>query len=112
MNRSLSALLSLALTTLFACQSTAPKEEKTPALTRLITLDPGHFHAALVQKQMYPQLDSTVHVYAPEGQDVKWHLDRVKAYNERAENPTHWNEVVYTGADYFEKMIAEKAGDV
>jgi predicted dehydrogenase len=112
MNRSLSALLSLALTTLFACQSTAPKEEKTPALTRLITLDPGHFHAALVQKQMYPQLDSTVHVYAPEGQDVKWHLDRVKAYNERSENPTRWNEVVYTGADYFEKMIAEKAGDV
>jgi hypothetical protein len=24
---------------------------------RFITLDPGHFHAALVQKKMYPQVD-------------------------------------------------------
>ena len=31
---------------------------------RLITLDPGHFHAALVQKFMYPDVDSVVHVYS------------------------------------------------
>ena len=30
---------------------------------KLITLDPGHFHAALVQKSMYPQVDPTVYVY-------------------------------------------------
>lgn len=34
---------------------------------KLITLDPGHFHAALVQKSMYPQVDPTVHVYAKKG---------------------------------------------
>ena len=38
---------------------------------RLITLDPGHFHAALVQKEMYPGVDSLVYIYAPEGQDRK-----------------------------------------
>ena len=32
---------------------------------RLITLNPGHFHAALIQKSMYPQLSPIFHVYAP-----------------------------------------------
>lgn len=32
---------------------------------RIMTLDPGHFHAALVQKKMYEQVDPTVYVYAP-----------------------------------------------
>jgi len=31
----------------------------------LIVADPGHFHAALVQKEMYPSLSPEVHVYAP-----------------------------------------------
>ena len=104
-------LLLALVAVLAACQSTTPKETKTETI-RIVTLDPGHFHAALVQKQMYPNLDSSVHVYAPQSPDVQWHLDRVKGYNERTENPTHWNEVVYTGADYLEKMIGEKAGNV
>lgn len=79
---------------------------------RLITLDPGHFHAALVQKTMYPDVDSVVHVYAPEGSDLKMHLERISSYNTRTESPTHWLEKVYTGADFFEKMIAEKKGNV
>ena len=29
---------------------------------RLVTLDPGHFHAGLIQKEMYPGVDPTVHV--------------------------------------------------
>jgi hypothetical protein len=37
---------------------------------RLMTLDPGHFHPALVQKSMYPEVDAVVHVYAPEGLNV------------------------------------------
>ena len=79
---------------------------------KLITLDPGHFHAALVQKTMYPQIDKDVHVYAPESDDVKDHLNRINAYNQSADNPTRWNEVVYTGADYFEKMLQEKKGNL
>ncbi len=79
---------------------------------KLITIDPGHFHAALVQKSMYPEIDSTVHVYAPDGNDLKLHLDRIKNFNARVENPTSWNEVVYTGGDFLEKMISEKKGNV
>ena len=79
---------------------------------RLITLDPGHFHAALVQKRMYGQVSPDVHVYAPEGPDCQQHLERIESYNERKDDPTSWNEIVYTGPDYFEKMLEEKAGNV
>ena len=75
---------------------------------KLLTLDPGHFHAALVQMYMYDEVDPTVHVYAPEGDDAQMHLDRVKIYNERSERPTSWNEVLYTGEDFLDRMIAEK----
>jgi predicted dehydrogenase len=79
---------------------------------KLMTLDPGHFHAALVQKNMYEQVDPTVHVYAPEGPDVQGHLDLINSYNTRAENPTSWEEKVYTGPDFLEKMLEEKPGNV
>jgi predicted dehydrogenase len=79
---------------------------------KIVTVDPGHFHAALVQKSMYSQVSPEVHVYAPEGPDVKQHLGRINSYNTRAVNPTSWNELVYTGTDFFEKMISEKAGNV
>jgi predicted dehydrogenase len=79
---------------------------------KLITLDPGHFHAALVQKSMYAGVSPVVHVYAPQGADVQQHLEKINAYNSRSENPTKWNEEVYTGNDFLEKMIAEKKGNV
>ena len=75
---------------------------------RLITLDPGHFHAALVQKTSYPQVCNDVYVYAPEGDDLQEHLKRVEGYNTRDESPAGWNEIVYTGADFLEKMLSEK----
>lgn len=100
-------------TLLTACQS-AEKTDTTKAAFRLITLDPGHFHAALVQKTMYPDVDSVVHVYAPTDQsaDLQLHLDKIEGYNTRPENPTHWKEVVYKGPDFLDKMIAEKQGNV
>lgn len=79
---------------------------------KLVTVDPGHFHAALVQKTMYPEVDPTVHVYAEKGNDLQLHLDRIKVYNSRADQPTKWNEVVYEGKDFFQKMINERKGNV
>ena len=79
---------------------------------RLMSVDPGHFHAALVQKIMYPQVSPDVHVYAPEGPDVTQHLGRIASYNSRAVDPTSWNEIVYKGDDFFEKMLSEKPGNV
>ena len=79
---------------------------------RLLTLDPGHFHASLVQKFMYPDVDSTVWVYSAGGDDLKEHLARIETFNRRTDHPTHWNEQVYTGPDYLEKMLAERKGNV
>ncbi len=83
-----------------------------PAPFSLITLDPGHFHASLVQKFMYGDVDSVVHVFAPAGDDVAQHLLRIEAFNKRAENPTHWVERVYTGSDFFDRMLATKPGNI
>ncbi len=79
---------------------------------RLITLDPGHFHAALVQKSMYPQVDPTVYVYAKKSADLQMHLDKIKGYNSDAKAPTAWKEVVYEGDDYLSKMLQERKGNV
>lgn len=79
---------------------------------KLITLDPGHFHAALVQKSMYHEIDSTVYVYAKEGSDLQFHLERINSYNTRLSQPTKWKEVIYTGDDFFSKMIQEKKGNL
>ena len=49
----------------------------TRAPFRFMTLDPGHFHAGLVQKEMYPDVSPTVDVYAPEGPDLDAHLKRM-----------------------------------
>jgi len=73
----------------------------TKGQVKLITVDPGHFHAALVQKIMYDQVATDVHVFAPEGPDVKQHLNRINSYNARTADPTKWNEIIYTGPDFF-----------
>lgn len=94
--------------TVWGCQ---PEKSTMPDI-HLITLDPGHFHAALVQKTMYAGIDSNVYVYAPDSPDLQFHLERINRYNQRTEDPTHWNSLVYAGEDFFTKMIADKKGNV
>lgn len=88
------------------------KQYSSEEKVKIITLDPGHFHSALVQKSMYDDVDSTVHVYAPDGDELKAHLSLVEQYNNDKENPTGWNTVIYTGDDFFSKMLEEKSGNV
>ena len=54
----------------------------------LIVADPGHFDAALVQREMYPNLSPKVHVYAPLGPDLIDYLTRISRFNTRPERPT------------------------
>ena len=97
--------------TLHARAAAAQATSAAPPFS-LITLDPGHFHASLVQKFMYGDVDSVVNVFAPAGDDVNQHLMRIEAFNKRGENPTHWVEKVYTGPDFLERMLASKPGNV
>ena len=114
MKKNLISMMAAALA-LTACGGAAPAGEGfngTPGEVKLLTLDPGHFHAALVQMYMYDEVDPVVNVYAPEGDDVQMHLDRIKIYNERSERPTSWQEQLYAGDDFLEKMIEERKGNV
>lgn len=79
----------------------------------LMTVDPGHFHASLVQKVKYPQIDSVAYIYAPSNSDgVQRHLSRIELYNNRDNNPTNWVEKVYEGPDFFEQMLEKRPGNV
>ena len=77
-----------------------------------ITLDPGHFHAALVQKKMYPEIDAEVHIYAPESNDLDLHLSRIQGYNQRMENPTSWKSTIYNKEDFLEAMLVNEQSGV
>lgn len=83
---------------------------------RLMTLDPGHFHAALVQKNMLPGVSPEVHIYAPSGFDLNEHLKRIAGFNNRKENPTQWESKVHTSdnplADPLAEMLRAKPGNV
>jgi predicted dehydrogenase len=79
---------------------------------KLMTLAPGHFHAALVQKLRLPGVDPTVHVYAPFDADLVAHLERLAAFNARAENLTDWAVEVHAGPDFLERMLRELPGNV
>ncbi|MEA1786967.1 putative oxidoreductase C-terminal domain-containing protein [Arenibacter sp. GZD96] len=105
-----------ALAVILSCQTKKEKEpsaESVPAKNiTFMTLDPGHFHAALVQKTAYPNVNDTIYVYAPEGPEVDDFLDKIAQYNTRMDAPTNWKPVLYIGADYLDKMISNKAGNV
>ncbi|MDZ7608548.1 MAG: putative oxidoreductase C-terminal domain-containing protein [Cyclobacteriaceae bacterium] len=104
--------LSIMLSVILMNCSDTNKEGTANSEFRFITLDPGHFHAALVQKTRVAGVESVVHVYAPEGADVQDHLARIRGFNTRPELPTDWVEEVYTGPDYMEKMITDKPGNI
>ncbi len=102
----------LLVTAAIAISNAAPAQTNPPARFRLMTLDPGHFHASLVQKFMYADVNPVVHVYAPAGDDLTEHLKRIERFNTRPEQPTHWREEVYSQPDFFEKMLADKPANV
>lgn len=113
-------LIILGTLLLFSCnmRRDTEKQQSTTVFTgqegeiRLVVLDPGHFHASLLQKFPQRQVNDTVHVYAPEGNELDQYLSSIESYNQRPENPTNWQIVLYAGEDYLEKMIEEKNGNV
>jgi predicted dehydrogenase len=87
------------------------KGEERVTQARLMVLDPGHFHAGLIQKDMYPWLSKQVAVYAPLGPDVIDYLNRISQFNNRKENPTSWEVEIHTGPDFLERMLREHPGN-
>jgi predicted dehydrogenase len=117
----LAAGLLAGASTLFAQETAVPKTQaqadaKSTARTkkdiRIMTLDPGHFHAALVHRESYDNVDDRVDVYAPLGIDLVDHLKRVARFNLRPDKPTAWRLEVHTGPDFLARMAKEKPGNV
>jgi predicted dehydrogenase len=106
------AALLVALAASLAGQRAADSKEPGMPDVRFMTLDPGHFHAGLVQKEMYPGVAPRVDVYAPLGSDLLGHLARINGFNSRADQPTAWRLEVHTGPDFLERMLAERPGNV
>jgi predicted dehydrogenase len=79
---------------------------------RLIILDPAHFHASLVQKEMYPDLDPRVSVYAPLGSELIDYLKRIALFNSRPSNPTRWELDIHCGSDPLSEMMRDQPGDI
>ena len=76
---------------------------------RLLIVDPGHFHAALIQREMYPGISPKVSVYAPLGPEVLDYLNRISLFNNGATQPTAWQLDVHTGPDFFTRMLQDHA---
>jgi predicted dehydrogenase len=110
-------LLSMSLLILILMFCSQQKERKmnftgAKGEVKILTIDPGHFHAALVQKTMYNQVAPQVHVYAPEGSDVEDHMNRITGFNSREQDPTNWETKIYSGDDFLEKMVVERPGNL
>lgn len=88
------------------------KESSNRDAWRLMTVAPGHFHASLLQKSMLAGVDSICYVYGASQPDIQGHLDLLENYNNREQEPTSWKPEIYVGPDFFEKMLAEKHGNI
>jgi predicted dehydrogenase len=80
--------------------------------SKLVIEEPGHFHATLVQKEMYAWLDPRATVYAPLGPELIEYLSRIARFNSRAENPTRWELDVHATREPMQEMVRDRAGDI
>lgn len=79
---------------------------------RLVTLAPGHFHSALIQKEMLPGIEPIAHVYGPLDADLVAHVGRIAGFNGRSPKPTAWQMEVHAGDNWSEQFLRERPGNV
>lgn len=108
------SIILLACTTLFCGCGTPNRSAFTGAQgeAELIVLHPADEQLAQVQSRMNPQINRTVHVFAPEGEGLQSYLARINAFNSRPDSATSWNEVVSNEGDFLARMLGEKPGNV
>ncbi len=90
---------------LAACST--PKEREL----RMTVIDPGHFHASLLQKKSLEGVSDTVKVFAPAGRELDAYVSAVKGYNSREENPTRWVLDICSEDDWLERIPKADEGE-
>jgi predicted dehydrogenase len=90
----------------------AVREDSLPMkVIRLITLAPGHFHAALVQKKSIDGVARRGHIYGPLDRDTIAHVERIAAFNSRPDDPTRWEIDLRAGPDWRDRFLREQPGN-
>lgn len=90
-----------------------PSKKAAEKPFQLIVVDPAHQHGAQMQIELRDLVDPLVHVYAPPGPNMEdTYLGQINNYNKRKGITQPWELKIYTGNDYLEKMLQEKAGNV
>ena len=84
----LSVISVCSLTVFFSCAMQEERGSTESDKFKLMVLNPGHYHAALVQKSMYDEVATDAYVYAPDGPEVQEYLKRIESFNSRPEEPT------------------------
>ena len=97
---------------LFILVTLGCKKKQETSKVKLMTLDPGHFHVALIQKTSYDEIDAVVDVYAPDGPEVRDFLNKIDGYNSREDNPTNWTIRTHLSESFLDDMIDQKPGNV
>jgi len=78
----------------------------------ILVLNPGHFHAALVLRDLHPLLAQDIFVYSEPGPGLEGFLSLVNGFNRREHDPTNWRIHVYRGKNYLERLIEDRKGDI
>lgn len=76
-----------------------------------MTVAPGHFHAALVQKRMVPAVHPRSYLYGPLDADTVAHVERLAGFNNRDEQPTAWEVDVRAGGNWLARYQREMPGN-
>lgn len=79
---------------------------------RLVVVDPGHFHAALLLQRRYPDISPEVGVYAPLGPELIDYLTRIARYNAAAQATTDWRLKIDADPDFLGRFGQEPPGAV
>lgn len=83
----------------------------TRPIIQLVTLAPGHFHAALVFKEMLPGIDAETHVFAPDDADLQSHCAHIARFN-AGTPPTTWRLMIHRGDDWLTQFRESQVGTV
>ena len=102
----LRAFISISFLAALTCGCRNRENERT-----MVVIDPGHFHAALIQKHPVPGVSGTVKVFAPEGEELDTYLSTIESFNSRDNGPTSWTEDVHTGDNFLEMLPEADDGD-
>jgi predicted dehydrogenase len=92
---------------LYLCAAAGAERE-----LRLITVDPAHFHAAQLHIKPIAGFSRDAWVYAPVGKDLIGYLNFIANLKTRSATPDYWRYHIYSGDDFFERVVKEHPGDV